>query len=47
VEAGHGGDRNAYLKTHNIETFLIVPSDEYRDVSDIYCTSNIIFIVIV
>ncbi|XP_047740050.1 adenylate cyclase type 5 [Hyalella azteca] len=31
VEAGHGGDRNAYLKTHNIETFLIVPSDEYRD----------------
>ncbi|XP_047100932.1 adenylate cyclase type 5-like [Schistocerca piceifrons] len=25
VEAGHGGERNAYLRDHNIETFLIVP----------------------
>ncbi|PKK17954.1 adenylate cyclase 6 [Columba livia] len=24
VEPGHGGERNAYLKEHNIETFLIV-----------------------
>ncbi|KAF2368726.1 Adenylyl cyclase class-3/4/guanylyl cyclase [Trinorchestia longiramus] len=31
VEPGYGGDRNAYLKTHNIETYLVVPSDEYRD----------------
>lgn len=30
VEPGDGGQRNSYLKTHNIETFLIVPKDEYR-----------------
>lgn len=27
VEPGNGGERNAYLKDHNIETFLIVPDD--------------------
>jgi hypothetical protein len=31
VEAGDGGERNSYLKTHNIETFLIVPKDEIRN----------------
>ncbi|XP_049884907.1 adenylate cyclase type 6 [Pectinophora gossypiella] len=30
VEPGHGGQRNAYLKDHNIETFLIVPDDTSR-----------------
>lgn len=30
VEPGEGGERNSYLKTHNIETFLIVPKDECR-----------------
>ncbi|XP_023704779.1 adenylate cyclase type 5 isoform X2 [Cryptotermes secundus] len=30
VEPGHGGERNAYLRDHNIETFLIVPADTYR-----------------
>ncbi|KAK2585367.1 hypothetical protein KPH14_010044 [Odynerus spinipes] len=31
VEEGRGGDRNAYLKEHNIETYLIVPGDTYKD----------------
>ncbi|XP_069690634.1 adenylate cyclase type 6 isoform X2 [Periplaneta americana] len=30
VEPGRGGERNAYLRDHNIETFLIVPGDTYR-----------------
>ncbi|XP_063890789.1 adenylate cyclase type 6 [Helicoverpa armigera] len=30
VEPGYGGLRNAYLKDHNIETFLIVPDDTSR-----------------
>ncbi|XP_078465274.1 adenylate cyclase type 5 [Lampetra planeri] len=30
VEAGHGGERNAYLKTHSIETFLIVGCSQKR-----------------
>lgn len=30
VEPGYGGERNAYLRDHNIETFLIVPADTYR-----------------
>jgi adenylate cyclase 5 len=34
VEPGHGGERNAYLRDHNIETFLIVPADTYRTVSN-------------
>ncbi|XP_011330460.1 adenylate cyclase type 6 isoform X2 [Ooceraea biroi] len=31
VEEGHGGERNAYLKEHNIRTYLIVPGDTFRD----------------
>ncbi|XP_064118497.1 adenylate cyclase type 6-like isoform X1 [Macrobrachium nipponense] len=31
VEPGHGGERHQYLKMLNIETFLIVPDDHYRD----------------
>ncbi|CAH2035104.1 unnamed protein product, partial [Iphiclides podalirius] len=30
VEPGYGGQRNAYLKDHNIETYLIVPDDTSR-----------------
>ncbi|XP_026465625.1 adenylate cyclase type 5-like [Ctenocephalides felis] len=30
VEEGHGGERNGYLKDHNIQTYLIVPGDTYR-----------------
>ncbi|XP_052751383.1 adenylate cyclase type 6 isoform X2 [Galleria mellonella] len=30
VEPGMGGQRNAYLKDHNIETYLIVPDDTSR-----------------
>lgn len=30
---GHGCDRNSYLKDHQIETYLIVPGDTYRQVS--------------
>lgn len=33
VEPGHGGERNGFLRDHNIETFLIIPSDKYRDVN--------------
>ncbi|KAF5296799.1 hypothetical protein FQA39_LY12317 [Lamprigera yunnana] len=32
IEAGNGGDRNSYLKDHNIDTYLIVPKDSYRAV---------------
>lgn len=31
VEPGNGGERNQYLKMMNIETFLIVPDDDYKD----------------
>ncbi|XP_052746735.1 adenylate cyclase type 6 [Bicyclus anynana] len=30
VEPGNGGERNAYLKDHNIDTYLIVPDDTSR-----------------
>ncbi|XP_010725815.2 adenylate cyclase type 6-like, partial [Meleagris gallopavo] len=30
VEPGHGGERSAYLKEHNIETFLIVGCSQKR-----------------
>lgn len=30
VEQGTGGDRNAYLKKHNIETYLIVGCSQKR-----------------
>ncbi|XP_063837641.1 adenylate cyclase type 6-like [Ostrinia nubilalis] len=30
VEPGNGGQRNAYLKDHNIETYLIVPDNTSR-----------------
>jgi hypothetical protein len=32
VEPGNGGDRNSYLKDHNIDTYLIV-APSYRGVS--------------
>ncbi|XP_032667215.1 adenylate cyclase type 5 isoform X2 [Odontomachus brunneus] len=31
VEEGRGGERNAYLKDHNIGTYLIVPGDTFKD----------------
>ncbi|XP_046419665.1 adenylate cyclase type 6 [Neodiprion virginianus] len=31
VEEGHGGERNPYLREHNIQTYLIVPGDTFRD----------------
>ncbi|XP_014611837.1 PREDICTED: adenylate cyclase type 6 isoform X1 [Polistes canadensis] len=31
VEEGRGEERNSYLKEHNIETYLIVPGDTYKD----------------
>nr|XP_034190588.1 adenylate cyclase type 6 [Osmia lignaria] len=30
VEEGQGGERNAYLKEHNIKTYLIIPGDTYK-----------------
>ena len=33
VEAGNGAERNQYLKEHNILTYLVVPPDEFCDVS--------------
>lgn len=33
VEDGRGYERNAYLKDHQIETYLIIPGDTYRLVS--------------
>uniref|UniRef100_H2MEP5 adenylate cyclase n=1 Tax=Oryzias latipes TaxID=8090 RepID=H2MEP5_ORYLA len=35
TEDGHGGDRNEFLMKHNIDTFLICPSEE-RNVGDKY-----------
>ena len=32
VEEGNGGERNQYLKEHNIRTYLVVPPDEFHDV---------------
>ncbi|KAK0167200.1 hypothetical protein PV327_004629 [Microctonus hyperodae] len=31
VEEGHGGERNSYLKDHNIQTYLIVPGDTFKE----------------
>ncbi|XP_043290086.1 adenylate cyclase type 6 isoform X1 [Venturia canescens] len=31
VEEGRGGERNTYLKEHNIQTYLIVPGDTFKD----------------
>ena len=44
VEPGYGGLRNAYLKDHNIETFLIVPDDTSRVVSTPPCSITYSFI---
>lgn len=33
TEPGNGGERNSYLRGHNIETYLIVPSNSPRSVS--------------
>lgn len=33
VEEGQGSERNTYLKDHQIETYLIVPKDNFRTVS--------------
>jgi len=35
VEVGKGAERNSYLKDHQIETYLIVPGDIYRPVSEV------------
>ena len=36
VEEGKGGERNTYLKDHNIKTFLIIPPDNFHEVT--HCT---------
>lgn len=41
VEPGNGGERNSYLKDHNIDTYLIVASS-YRGVSQILNICGII-----
>lgn len=33
VEEGNGGERHAYLKEHNIQTFLVIPPDNFQEVS--------------
>ncbi|XP_023223232.1 adenylate cyclase type 5-like [Centruroides sculpturatus] len=33
VEPGNGGERNAYLRDHNIETYLIIMDDKQRPVN--------------
>lgn len=35
VENGHGDERNAYLKEHNIKTYLIIPKNKTNDSSKI------------
>lgn len=52
VEPGNGGQRNAYLKDHNIETYLIVPDDTSRVVEIIlfnsgsYCVYHSIILIV-
>lgn len=31
VEEGNGGERNSYLKEHNIQTYLIIPGDTFKE----------------
>ena len=33
VEEGHGGDRHPYLRDHNIKSFLVIPPDNFSEVS--------------
>lgn len=35
IEPGNGGERNAYLRDHNIQTYLIVPQETSRQVVSI------------
>ena len=37
LEEGRGYERSAYLKDHDIETFLIIPGDTYRTVEYSLC----------
>lgn len=39
IVEGNGSERNSYLKDHQIETYLIVPKDNFRMVSD--CSDQI------
>ena len=32
VEEGNGGERNQYLKEHNIKSYLIIPPDNFHEV---------------
>ena len=33
VEEGHGGDRHPYLREHNIKSYLVIPPDNFHEVS--------------
>lgn len=41
VEAGAGGDRNAFLKKHNIETYLIVGCSQKRVWWDVHTRADL------
>ena len=43
VEQGNGGDRNQYLKEHNIKTYLVVVPDEFNDV----CIKSIVLFLLI
>ena len=33
MEDGHGGDRHPYLREHNIKTYLVIPPDNFHEVT--------------
>lgn len=37
LEDGHGYERNSYLKDHQIESYLIIPGEQYKTVRIIIC----------
>ena len=43
MEQGNGGDRNQYLKEHNIKTYLVVVPDEFNDV----CIKSIVLFLLI
>ena len=36
VEEGHGGDRHPYLREHNIKSYLVIPPDNFHEVSRMF-----------
>ena len=44
VEEGHGGDRHPYLREHNIKSYLVIPPDNFHEVSRMFTANYSLFI---